>query len=81
MMKPSAGYEHSFGRPTAAVSTHSCVWQKKSIAGYTQVARAGRPTAAVGIHMCVFLNTHLSGAKQVKGNFVNFKDLADRLLL
>ena len=80
-MKPTEGYEHSFGRPTAAASTHTCVWQKKSIEGCTQGSRAGRPIAAVGTRMCVFLNTRMSGAEQVKSSFVNFKALADRLLL
>ena len=80
-MKPSEGYEHSFGRPTAAVNTVTCVLQKKSIEGCTQGSRAGRPIAAVGIHMCVFLSTHMSGAGQVHSSFVNFKTLADRLLL
>ena len=58
-MKPSEGYEHSFGRPTAAVNTDTCVLQKKSIDGGTQGPRAGRPIAAVGIHMCVSEYTHV----------------------
>ena len=76
-MKPSEGYEHSFGRPTAAVNTDTCVLQKKSIEGCIQGSRAGRPIAAVGKHMCVFLNKQMSGAEQVISSFVNFKTLAD----
>ena len=72
-MKPSEGYEHSFGRPTAAVNTDTCVLQKKSIEGCTQVSRVGRPIPAAGIHFCVFLNTHMSGAKQVNGSFDHFQ--------
>ena len=67
-------WKHStnFGRPTAAVSTHTCVLQKKSIDGW--------PTncCCEHTHMCVLQN------KSMKESFEGFEHsatLADQLLL
>ena len=64
--KPSEGSERSFGRPTATVSTPTCVLQKE-----VRLAPQGQgPIPAVGIHMCFQIHTC---AEQAMEAFITLK--------